>query len=152
MLAGVTLLVALESAAAAPVVPLVTAPAPAPKAEILGLWKGSSTCTKVEAAEFCNDEAVVYNFIDVPDQPATVTLKAARIVDGTLQITFSIYVTYRPEEHRWTSEFEGPRARGIWTYVVHGDEMAGNVALLPELTVVRNLTAKRVTRDQVLAH
>jgi len=125
---------------------------PAPKAEILGLWKGSSLCTKVEAAEFCSDETVVYNFVDVPDHPATVSLKAARIVDGTLQQTYTIYVTYRPEEHRWTAEFERPRARGIWSYVIHGNEMTGSVALLPELTVVRNVTAKRVTRDEVLPH
>jgi hypothetical protein len=160
LLAGVALLVALESAAPAPATPPTTPPttspapstAAAPKAEILGLWKGSSICTKVQAAELCHDETVVYNFIDVPSQPATVTLKAARIVDGMLQTTFSIYVTYRPDEHRWTSEFEASRSRGIWTYVRNGDELTGSVALLPELTVLRNLTAKRVTRDQVLPH
>lgn len=141
--AGCLLLLALVAAP--------PAPAPAvPKSEILGLWKGSSVCTKAEGTELCRDETVVYNFMDIPDQPATVSLKAARIVDGTLQETFSLYVTYRPETRAWTAEFERPHARGVWTYAIKDGELTGNVTLLPEAKVIRNLSAKRVSRDQVL--
>ena len=146
LLAVVFLLAALEAAEAAP--PAV--PPPAPKAEILGLWKGSSTCTKVEAAEFCHDETVVYNFVDVPSQPATVSLKAAKIMHDTLQPTYMLYFTYRPDERRWASQFDHGRTRGVWAYAVNGDELSGNLALLPDQTVVRNVAAKRVARDQVL--
>ena len=145
VIAGFALLLAVETAMATP------AAAPAPKAEILGLWKGSSVCTKVEGNDVCNDETVVYNFVDVPDQPATVTLKAGRIADGTVQPMYSLYVTYRPDQGRWTSEFERARSRGVWTYVVHGEEMTATVAILPALKIVRNVAAKRVSRDQVLA-
>jgi len=143
LIANVALLVALETAVAAPVA------APAPKAEILGIWKGTSICSKVDGNEFCRDETIVYNFVDVPDQPATVALKAARVVDDFVQPMYSLYFTYQPEQDRWTCEFTRPRFRGVWAYVVHGDEMTGTAAMLPSLTIVRNVAAKRVPKDQV---
>jgi hypothetical protein len=146
LVANLALLAALETAVAAP------ATAPAPKAEILGIWKGTSICTKVEINKFCQDETVVYNFVDVPDQPATVSLKAGRIVDNTVRPMYSLYVTFRPDQGRWTSAFERPQVRGIWSYVVRGDDMTGTATVLPSLTIVRNVAAKRVSRDQVLAH
>lgn len=137
MLAGLTLLLAVEAAA--------------PKAEILGFWKGTSTCVKVEAAAFCRDEAVAYNFVDLVEQPTTVSLKAAKIVDNTVQPMYSIYFNYRPDERRWISEFTRGRTHGLWSYTIKGDELTGTLVLLPERTVVRNVTAKRVAADQVLA-
>jgi hypothetical protein len=152
LFANLWLLAALETAATAPAQAPAPIPAPAPKAEILGLWKGASTCTKAELNEFCRDETVVYNFIDVPEQPATVQLKAAQIIDNTVKPVYWLYVTYRPEEGRWTSQFERPQVRGIWAFAVHGDEMKGTATVLPSLTVVRNVEAKRVSKDEVLAH
>jgi len=147
LIANVALLAALETGVAAP----APVPAPAPKAQIHGLWKGATTCTKVEGNEFCHDETVVYNFVDVPDQPATVALKAARIVDGTMRRTFNLDFTYRPDPGNWTCEFDRDTSRGLWTYVVAGDGLTGTAMLLPERKVVRNVTAKRTTKDQVLA-
>ena len=140
LLANVALLVAMETSVAA-----------TPKVEILGLFKGASTCTKVEGNEFCHDEVIVYNFVDVPGQPATVALKAARIVDGTVLRAFDLYVTYRPETGRWTCEFDRDKARAVWSFVVSADGLTGTAMLLPELKIVRNVTAKRITKDQVLA-
>jgi hypothetical protein len=143
LIANVALLAALESVVPAPPA------AEAPKAEILGLWKGRSICTKVEGNEFCRDETVVYNFVDVPEQQATVALKAAQVVSGTVQPMYSLYFTYRPDEGRWTCAFERPGRSGVWAYVIHGDEMTGTATLLPSVQVVRNVTAKRISRDQV---
>jgi hypothetical protein len=146
---GLALIVALGAGVSAS----ETAPdgGPAPKAEILGLWKGKSVCTTVEGNEFCKDETVVYNFVDIPSQPATVTLKAARVVDGTLQRTFDLYFTYRPDERRWACEFERGKGRAMWSFAVEGDGLTGTAALLPELTIVRIVTAKRTAREQALA-
>jgi len=146
LIVNLSLLAALDTAVAAP------ATAPAPKSEILGIWKGSSICTKADINQFCHDETVVYNFVDVPEQPATVELKAARIIDNSVQPMYWLYVTYRPDQGRWTSEFERPQVRGIWAYVVHGDDMTGTATVLPSLTIVRNVEVKRVPKDQVLAH
>jgi hypothetical protein len=151
LIASVALLVALDAGAAAPAAGAAPAIASAPKAVILGLWKGSSTCAKVEGNEFCHDERIVYNFVDVPDEPATVALKAARIVDGTVQRAFDLHFTYRPDTGDWTCEFDRDKSKGIWTYVVSGDGLTGTATLLPEGKIVRNVTAKRTTKDQVLA-
>jgi len=152
LLAPVVLLIALDSGVTAPSAAPGLAPetVPAPKAEILGLWKGTSVCAKVKGNEFCHDETVVYNFVDVPSQAATVALKAARVVDGTLLRTYDLYFTYRPEERRWTSEFKQAQVRAVWDYVVSGDGMAGTASLLPDLTVVRSVTAKRTLKEHVL--
>jgi len=127
------------------------AAAPAPKSEILGVWKGSSICAKVEGNEFCHDESVVYTIVDVPDRPATVALKAERVVDLSLKPMYSLYFTYRPEQGRWTSEFTRPRFSGIWAYVVHGDEMTGTATVMPGGKLVRNVTAKRVPKEPAAA-
>lgn len=124
--------------------------ASAPKAEILGLWKGASVCAKVPGNEFCHDETVVLNFVDVPTRPATVALKAARVVDGTLIRTYDLYFNYRPEDRKWSCEFDQAQVRAIWEYVVSGDGMTGTASLLPEKTVVRTVTASRTRKDEVL--
>lgn len=149
LIANVTVLFALESGVAAP--DPAHDVAPAPKAEILGLWKGTSVCTKVEVNEFCRDETIVYNFVDIPSQPATVALKASRVVDRTLQRTFDLYFTFRPDRGKWTCEFARGDGRAVWEYVVQGDALTGAAILLPDLTVVRNVSATRTTKDQVLA-
>ena len=120
--------------------------------EILGIWKGTSTCTKVDLNEFCRDETVVYNFVDVPEQPATVELKAARIIDNSVKPVYSLYVTYRPEEGRWTSEFERPQVRGIWAYAVHGDELTGTATVLLASRSCATSRRSGFPKDQVLAH
>ena len=142
LIANVILLVALDGAATAP----------APKEEILGLWKGTSICTKVEGNEFCRDETVVYNFVEVADRPQTVGLKAARVIDDSVQPMYELYFTYRPDTRDWSCEFTRPNFRGVWTYVVHGDDMTGTATLSPSLKVVRNVAVKRVAKEQVIAH
>jgi len=150
-----TLFLAAAGGAPAPVTEPAAAPqaapavAPAPKSEIVGIWKGTSTCTKAEATQFCVDETVVYNFVDLPDQPATVVLKAARIVDDTVQPMYTLYFTYQPDSRRWTSEFSRPNFRGVWAFAVKGDDMTGTATLIPKGTVVRNVAAKRTPKEQV---
>ncbi len=147
LVSNVALLLALESGVAAP----APAPASAPRAQIVGLWKGASTCTKVEGNEFCRDETVVYNFVDVPDQPDAVALKAAKIVGRTVRRTFDLNFKYRSESGDWACEFDREASRGIWAFVIAGDGLKGTATLLPEGKVVRTVTAKRTTKDQVLA-
>ena len=152
LIGGVAVLLAFATGVTSPATAPATAAAVAPKAEILGLWRGTSVCAKVEGNEFCHDETIVYNFVDVPTEPATVGLKAARVVDGTLLRTYDLYFTYRQDERRWTCEFDQGKVRAVWAYVVAGDALTGTAALLPDLTIVRNVTAKRTPRDQVLTH
>ena len=144
IIANVALLVALTAGVAAPET------VPAPKVEILGLWKGTSVCAKVEGNEFCHDETVIYNFIDVPSRPTTVALKAGRIIDGSFVRTYDLFFNYRPEKSSWSCEFDQGEVHAVWEYVVSADGMTGTAKLLPELKVVRSVTAKRTAREQVL--
>jgi hypothetical protein len=143
-----TLALAVEAAAATSPAPSPAAsPAPsAPKSDIVGVWKGSSICAKVEGNEFCHDETVVYNFIDVPDKPTTVALKAARVVDGTVEPMYELYFNWQPATGLWTCEFTRSRFNGVWAYAVHGDAMTGTATIVPSNKVVRNVTAKRTSR------
>ena len=84
-------------------------------------------------------------------QPETVVLKAARIVEDTIQPMYQLFFTYRADQRAWSCEFERQSFRGVWSYVVHGDEMAGTATLLPSLKVVRNVAVKRVPKEQVTA-
>jgi hypothetical protein len=153
LIASLALVCALDGTAVAPAgEPATAAIAPAPKEQILGVWKGSSICTKVEGNEFCRDETVVYNFVDIPDQPQTVGLKAGRVVDDSVQPMYELYFTYRPGTGDWSCEFSRPKFTGVWTYVVHGDDMTGTATLTPSQKVVRNVSVKRTAKEQVVAH
>ena len=154
-LTSVAMLIVLETFAAEPSAapaPVVSGPVAAPKAAIVGVWKGTSSCTKVEGNEFCRDETVVYNVVDVPEQLATVSLKAARIVDDYIQPMYALYFTYRPDTGQWTSEFKRPAHSGVWALTIDGDKLTGTATLLPETKIVRNVVATRTTQDRVLEH
>lgn len=152
--AQLALLLALQAAPVQPSPSPSASPSasPSPKAEILGIWKGTSICTKVEGNEYCRDEAVVYNVIDVPGQPQTVKLKAARVVDEALLPMYELFFSYRADANAWSCEFERPRMRGVWWYVVHGDEMTGTAKVLPAGKIVRNVSVKRAPPDPTIAH
>ena len=149
MIASVALVFALESAVAAPVEPPAPKPAAVPKAEILGVWKGTSICVKTAGNESCRDETVVYSVIDVPNQPATVTLKAARLANDMLRPMYELDFTYRHDTATWSCAFERPTFSGVWAYAVHGDDMTGTATLVPSMTVVRNVSARRVPPEDV---
>jgi hypothetical protein len=153
LIANLSVAAALAGAAAPTAAPApAPAVAPAPKAEILGIWKGTSVCAKVEGNEYCHDETVVYNVFDAVDQPGTVGMKAGRVIDDAVIPMYELYFTFRPETKRWSSEFTRPSFRGEWSYAVHGDEMTGTATLLPDQKIVRNVTVKRVPKEQVIAH
>jgi len=117
--------------------------AAAPKAEILGRWKGTSTCAKIPGNEFCRDEVVVYEFVDVESEPDVVKLKAAKVIEGREEPMYGLDFRYEAGEHRWTCEFVRPRAHGVWIYTVRGGQLTGTLLLLPDRAVARNVTARR---------
>lgn len=127
--------------------PLV-AYAQAPKAEILGRWDGTSICTKISGNERCHDETVVYRFIDLPSRPDAVELQAAKIVDGREEPMGELPFTFDVRERRWTSEFQSPRAHGLWSFSIEGNELAGVLYLLPDRTVARNVKTTRAQPPQ----
>jgi len=110
--------------------------------EIVGTWRGTSTCVDRVAAPSCNDEQVVYEVATSPDAPEKVTIKGDRIVDG--KRVFMGDLEYTPaKDGSWTAEFQSPRVHSQWRLVVSGDSMTGSAILLPSGAVVRRLALQR---------
>jgi hypothetical protein len=110
--------------------------------EIVGTWRGSSTCVDRVAAPACNDEQVVYEVVASPDAPERVTIKGDRLVDG--KRVFMGDLEYTPaKDGSWTAEFQSPRMHSQWRIVVSGDSMTGTAILLPSKAVVRRLALQR---------
>ena len=110
--------------------------------EIVGTWRGTSTCVDRVAAPACSDEQVVYEVATSPDAPEKVTIKGDRIVDG--KRVFMGDLEYTPaKDGSWTAEFQSPRVHSQWRLVVSGDSMTGNAILLPSRAVVRRLALQR---------
>ena len=107
--------------------------------QIVGKWRGSSTCMNREAAPACTDEQVVYRIKGTPGKTDKVTVEADKIVDGKAVPMGVLEFTYDPGDGSWTSEVQTPRFHQLWRLAVRGALITGTLSLLPSKTVVRNL-------------
>lgn len=119
------------------------ASAAAPVEEILGEWRGTSTCVKSPEFPSCHDEVVVYEFRRSSSGTEAVTLAAYKIVDGEKQLMGEMDFTHDAKQSAWTSEFRSPRYHGLWTFFVKGDSLTGTLVDLPSRHVVRNVAVRR---------
>ena len=117
--------------------------AAAPVEEILGEWRGTSTCVKSPEFPSCHDEVVVYEFRRTASGSDAVTLAAYKIVDGEKQLMGQMDFSHDAKRGAWTSEFRSPRYHGLWTFVVRGDEITGTLVDLPSQHRVRNVAVRR---------
>ena len=75
-------------------------------AEVLGTWRGTSTCTDRVAAPACQDETVVYDFRR-GDKTGSVVAKADKIVNGKrepmgeLEFAYDTAELYNPRTGTW---------------------------------------------------
>jgi hypothetical protein len=114
--------------------------ASAPGDAILGQWRGTSTCVKIDANRSCNDEIVQYTFTREGD---VYKAKGDRLVDGEYAEMGRLDFHYDAAAKEWSCAFSGPRVHGIWSFTIDGDEMKGTDVLLPSKTVVRHVLAHR---------
>jgi hypothetical protein len=108
--------------------------------EIVGTWRGTSICTKIAANSSCHDEQIRYVFTRIAND--AVRLAAYKLVDGEWGLMGELDFT-RDDSGAWSCEFKSPRAHGIWSYTVDGTKLTGTLALLPDRTIARNVTATR---------
>ena len=111
---------------------------PAALDNFMGTWRGSSTCTDLVAAPACRDEVVVYD-VRPSGKVGVATLKADKIVDKERVPMGDLEFAYDKGEGCWRSEFETPRAHGVWCLVVKGKQMTGTLRLLPAGSTVRKV-------------
>ena len=107
---------------------------------ILGQWRGTSTCVKIEENRYCHDEVVQYTFTRAGDVYKQV---AEKLVNGEYAEMGRMDFHYDAAAKTWSAEFSGPRVSGIWSYTIDGDQMKGTAIVLPSKTVVRHVLAHR---------
>ena len=115
----------------------------APRAALLGTWKGTSTC--VHSAEFpsCHDEVVVYEFKESAKGGDAATVDAFKIVGGEKQFMGDLEFHWDAQQEAWVSELTTSRVHALWTFFVHGDDITGTLTDLPSKRLIRNVSVKR---------
>ena len=112
-----------------------TTPGPA---QLIGTWRGTSTCTDRVAAPACNDETVVYVFSAGP-KPGLVHWKADKIVNGQREPMGEFDLAYDKTEACWKAEYRGPRVTNVWRLTVTARHLTGTGRLLPGNETIRKL-------------
>jgi hypothetical protein len=135
LLAGI--LVAAVAAAGGQV-----AAVPPPPSELLGIWRGTSTCTDRTAAPACTDEIAVYEF-SAGAKPGTVHWQADKMVNGRREAMGASELTYDATNACWKAEIAGPRASSVWCLSVHGTHLTGTATLLPGKHTIRKIDLTR---------
>ena len=110
--------------------------------ELLGTWRGTSTCTDRVAAPACRDETVVYDFTPGA-KPGTVTWKADKVVDGKREPMGEMELAYDAREKCWAAEFRSARVRSRWCLAVDGAHLTGTGRLLPGKETIRKIDARK---------
>jgi hypothetical protein len=112
-------------------------------ARILGVWRGTSTCTDRVAAPACNDEVIVYEFT-AGSRPGSVRWAADKIVNGQREsMGDPLELSYDESEACWKVELSSPRVRGVWRLSVDGARLTGTAHLLPGNAQVRKVDARK---------
>lgn len=117
--------------------------AAAPRAAILGTWKGTSTCVKSPEFPSCHDEVVIYEVKESASGGEAITLAGFKIVDGEKQFMGDLEFTWDAGQGAWVSELTTPRVHALWTFFVRGDEITGTLVNLPSKHLIRNVAVKR---------
>src|SRR5262245_53892063 len=115
--------------------------APSP-AQLIGTWRGTSTCTDRVAAPACRDEVVVYDFT-AGKEAGTVHWVADKIVDGKRETMGEMDAAWDAAESCWKAEYISPRARVVWRLSVDGVHMTGTARLVPGNPTVRKVDLRK---------
>jgi hypothetical protein len=109
--------------------------------QLIGTWRGTSTCTDRVAAPACRDETVVYDF-SAGAKPGEVHWKADKIVAGQRELMGEMDLTYDTGDACWKAEFAGPSLKSVWRLTVNGTHLTGTARLLPGNQTVRKIDAR----------
>ena len=110
--------------------------------ELVGTWRGTSTCTDLAAAPACRDEVVVYDFT-LGAKAGTVVWKADKVVDGKRVPMGEMELTYDAGQKCWSVEFQSARVHSVWCLVIDGAHLTGTGRLLPGKETVRRIDVRK---------
>jgi hypothetical protein len=117
-----------------------------PTSELVGLWHGTSTCTKADWNAACHDEEAVYD-VHPGKAPGHVLLHGYKIVAGAAQFMGDLDFAYHEPDNTWVAEFVGPRVTSRWVFRVTGESMEGQALHMPEKRVAREVRVTRIHGD-----
>jgi hypothetical protein len=110
--------------------------------QLIGVWRGTSTCTDRVAAPACHDETVVYEFT-AGRARGSVRWAADKVVNGQRQRMGELGLSYDKTEACWKAEFSSPRVKSVWRLTVEGTHLTGTARLLPGNETVRKVDARK---------
>ena len=111
-------------------------------AQLMGVWRGTSTCTDRVALPACHDETVVYEFTAGP-RPGTLHWMADKVVNGKREEMGGFDLAYDKAEACWKAEYSSPRGKTVWRVWVEGARLWGDARLVPGDQKVRKLEARK---------
>lgn len=110
--------------------------------ELLGTWRGTSTCPDTVAAPACKDETVVYEFRR-GDKPGHAIVAADKVVDNQRVPMGELDFAWDAAMACWRSDFESPSVKSRWCLTVDGAALKGTARLVPGNQVVRRVDVRR---------
>src|SRR5262245_30931369 len=85
--------------------------------DVIGTWRGTSTCTDRVVVPGCTDETAAYDFTP-GSKPGTVHWIADKVVNGQRVNMGESDLTYDTAEACWKAEVKGPRQTSVWCLTV----------------------------------
>ena len=111
--------------------------------ELVGTWRGTSTCLDRQALPACTDEQVVYEIAAPAGRTDELIVKADKIVDGR-RVPMG-ETSFHPDaaSGRWVSEIRTPNVHALWHLSLREGALTGGMDLLPSTTPVRQIELRR---------
>jgi|KBSSwiStaDraftv2_1062776.scaffolds.fasta_scaffold00004_73 hypothetical protein len=118
--------------------------AASPREEVLGTWRGTSTCVNKEKHPACKDEVVIYEIRPSKTAAEGIEVSADKVVNGERGTMGVLEFTYDARRKAWTSELTTRRGeRALWILPVVGKRIDGELVDLPDGGRVRVVAVKK---------
>lgn len=112
--------------------------------ELLGTWRGTSTCIDKVQAPACRDETVVYDFRR-GDKPGHAIVAADKVVNGQRLPMGELDFVWDAASACWRADFESPSVTSRWCFTTDGAALKGTARLLPGNQIIRRVDVHRIT-------
>lgn len=123
------------------IVMLLGVQAGAQQLDVLGTWRGTSTCVDKEHYPACGDETVVYEVRAKGTVRDTVTIRADKIVNDAREFMGENDFG-RQADGSWATDIR-TRIHAVWSIHVTGDHMTGAMVEEPVHRKIRDIKLDR---------
>lgn len=111
--------------------------------DLVGSWRGTSTCVDKVHFPACKDEDVIYDARQKAGAPDTVTVRADKIVHGVREF-MGEFDFHRAPDSAWVAESAHPPVRIRIVLRVRGAHLTGVLTDEPSGRRVRDIAADRI--------